>query len=81
MVMLVAERELEEQLKAQRREAGSDRFDELEAAQLQLAGRSTLAAQTQLQSTVLPLNFRLVPGDVRPIIEIAHNDGRQAWSV
>jgi Uma2 family endonuclease len=53
----------------------------LEAGQLKLAGRSTPDSLTQLQSTVLPLNFRLVAGDARPVIEVEHHDGRQKWRI
>jgi Uma2 family endonuclease len=53
----------------------------LEAEELQSVGRSTVEAPLQLQSTVLPLNFRLVPGDARPVIEVTHNDGRQTWRI
>ena len=35
----------------------------------------------QLQSRVLPLNFRLVPGDARPVIEVTHHDGLQVWRI
>ena len=53
----------------------------LEAEELQSVGRTTVESPIQLQSTVLPLNFRLIPGTVRPVIEVMHNDGRQAWRV
>ena len=51
----------------------------LEARELRLVGRSTVDSPSQLQSTVLPLNFRLVPSDVRPVVEITHKDKRQTW--
>jgi hypothetical protein len=53
----------------------------LEAGQLKLAGRSTSELPGELQSTVLPLNFRLVAGGERPVIEVTHHDGRQEWRV
>jgi len=53
----------------------------LEAGQLQLAGRSSLDSPVQLQSQVLPLNFRLVAGNARPVIEVECQDGRQAWRI
>ena len=63
----------------------------LDAGELRSVGRSTVDSPSQLQSAVLPLNFRLVPGDVRPgeirksevrpVIEITHNDGRQAGRI
>ena len=52
---------------------------QLEADELQSAGRSTVDSAVQLQSRVLPLKFRLIPGDTRPVIEVLHNDGRQVW--
>lgn len=53
----------------------------LEGDELQSVGRSTDESQLQLQSTVLPLNFRLVAGDARPAIEVTHKDGRQTWRI
>jgi Uma2 family endonuclease len=53
----------------------------LEAQELQLVGRISVESPTQLQSTVLPLNFRLVPGNNRPVIEITHHDGQQTWRI
>ncbi len=53
----------------------------LAGGQLQLAGRATADVPTQLQSTVLPLNFRLIAGDARPVIDVVHHDGRQTWRI
>jgi Uma2 family endonuclease len=53
----------------------------LEGEELRSVGRSTAESRLQLQSTVLPLNFRLVPGDARPVIEVTHSDGRQNWRI
>ena len=36
-----------------------------------------LDAPDVLQSEVIPLSFRLIPGDVRPRIEVVHSDGGQ----
>lgn len=47
---------------------------------LTLAGRSDIARPDVLASRVIPLSFRLVPGEVRPTIEIAHADSLQRWS-
>jgi Uma2 family endonuclease len=54
---------------------------DLDLGQLKLVARSTPNDAVQLQSRVLPLNFRLIPGDARPVIEVAHRDGRQTWSI
>jgi Uma2 family endonuclease len=54
---------------------------QLEEGRLRLAGRSTPDAPTQLQSRVLPLNFRLVADQERPVIEVSHRDGRQTWRI
>ncbi|HEY3964831.1 MAG TPA: Uma2 family endonuclease [Planctomycetaceae bacterium] len=51
----------------------------LESGELHLCGSSTVDSAVQLQSTVLPLNFRLVRGEKRPQMEIAHRDGRRQW--
>ncbi len=53
----------------------------LKEGQLQSVGRSSPDTSIQLQSRVLPLNFRLVQRDARPVIEIAHHDGRQIWTI
>ena len=45
-----------------------------------LVGKSSLARPEFLSSEVLPLAFRLVEGEPRPRIEIAHSDGVQRWS-
>jgi hypothetical protein len=48
---------------------------------LELAGQSRLEQPNVLQSSVLPLTFRLIPGDTRPQIEVSHIDGAQKWVV
>jgi Uma2 family endonuclease len=53
----------------------------LQDGQLALVGQSRLEQPNVLQSTVLPLTFRLIPGDARPRIEVFHNDGVQQWAV
>jgi Uma2 family endonuclease len=53
----------------------------LEHGHLKLLARSTPNDPVQLQSRVVPLNFRLIPGDARPVIEVAHRDGRQTWRI
>jgi len=49
--------------------------------QLKSSGHSNPEAPIELQSIVLPLNFRLVPGEARPTIEVVHHDGRQVWRI
>ena len=53
----------------------------LHDGQLALVGQSCLEQADVLQSSVLPLTFRLIPGDTRPRIEVCHNDGVQQWAV
>jgi Uma2 family endonuclease len=53
----------------------------LRKKKLALAGRSTQEHPETLASAVLPLSFRLLPGDSRPRIEVAHADGLQRWLV
>jgi Uma2 family endonuclease len=53
----------------------------LHDGQLEIAGRSTLELSDVLPSNVLPVAFRLIPGDERPGIEVRHNDGVQKWVV
>jgi hypothetical protein len=77
MVMLVAEPHLEEQLRRERKESGADRFDEVWEGVYHVSP----IPPAQLQSQVLPLNFRLIAGDARPVIEVDHQDGRQRWQI
>jgi Uma2 family endonuclease len=53
----------------------------LRKTKLARAGASATGQPKTLASTVLPLSFRLVAGDPRPRIEVAHSDGRQRWVV
>jgi Uma2 family endonuclease len=53
----------------------------LQDGKLELVGRSSVEQPDVLPSTVLPLTFRLVPGQPRPKIESRHTDGVQAWLV
>ena len=45
-----------------------------------LVGKSSLDRPDPIASEVLPLTFRLVEGEPRPRIEVAHSDGIQRWS-
>jgi Uma2 family endonuclease len=47
---------------------------------MKLIGRGTRSSARPLESDVLPLSWRLVPGEPRPRIEITHTDGRR-WVV
>lgn len=51
----------------------------LHEGELVLVGRSTADEPTVLTSEVVPLSFRLVPGEERPAIEVLHHDGVQRW--
>jgi Uma2 family endonuclease len=53
----------------------------LDGGELMLAGKSTADNPDLLVSTVLPLVFRLLPGDPRPKIEIRRADGTQSWTI
>ncbi len=53
----------------------------LHNAKLQLIGKSELAKPNDLQSEVLPLTFRLIPGEPRPKMEASHTNGAHVWSV
>lgn len=48
---------------------------------LDLVGRSTVEDRNALASEVLPLSFRLSPGEERPTISVRHADGERDWSV
>jgi Uma2 family endonuclease len=54
------------------------RFEESE---LRLVGKSRLDESAELKSEVVPLSFRLLPGQPRPQIEVTHRDGVQRWIV
>ena len=54
---------------------------QLQCEELQLAGKSRLEEPTLLKSGVVPLSFRLLPGEARPQIEVTHHDGAQRWMV
>jgi Uma2 family endonuclease len=53
----------------------------LKRGKLKLAGCSTLEDPQTIESTVLPLTFRLVDGETRPVIEVTHIDGKEVWRV
>jgi Uma2 family endonuclease len=44
-------------------------------------GTSRLPDSTAVRSEVLPVSFRLVPGDPRPQVEVSRADGTQRWLV
>jgi Uma2 family endonuclease len=49
--------------------------------ELKVVGTSRLDEPSPLTSDVLPVTFRLLPGNARPKIEIIHRDGVQRWLV
>jgi Uma2 family endonuclease len=51
----------------------------LEAGELRLGGTSHPDLSEPLASAVLPLVFRLVPGQDRPRVEVRTADGNQSW--
>ncbi len=53
----------------------------LAEGRLDLIGKSTPDNPDVLNSQVLPLSFRLVPGEGRPTIELARIDGGQSWRI
>jgi hypothetical protein len=53
----------------------------LRDGELDGVGRSTLDRPDTLLSTVVPLSFRLVPGDAHPRIEVTRADGGQGWVI
>lgn len=52
---------------------------QLQGNELKLAGRSTLPDPALLPSQVLGVSFRLVAGDVRPQIEVTHDQSNKIW--
>ncbi len=53
----------------------------LREGRLERVGRSTLDAPEMLTSEVVPLRFRLVPGEDRPRIDVTHVDGVPSWQI
>jgi Uma2 family endonuclease len=53
----------------------------LQGDQLPLVGSSTPEGRERLASAVVPLTFRLVPGDPHPRIEVRHVEGHQEWLI
>jgi Uma2 family endonuclease len=53
----------------------------LRDGEMVLVGQSTLDSPTELISAVLPLSFRLIPGEDRPAIEVVSSDKTQRWVV
>ena len=48
----------------------------LKRKSLKLVGRSTSEDQAPLSSTLFPITFRLLPGEPRPLIEVATSGGK-----
>jgi len=53
----------------------------LDEKEMVLVGKSSLDSPADLVSAVLPLTFRLIPGDERPAIEVTSSDKTQRWVV
>lgn len=53
----------------------------LKGGRLELVGRAAPGDPDVLVSTVVPVSLRLLPGQPRPRIEVAHRDGVQRWLV
>jgi Uma2 family endonuclease len=53
----------------------------LDGGELNFVGKSTADKPDLLVSTVLPLVFRLLPGDPRPKIDVRRADGMQSWTI
>ena len=49
--------------------------------EMRLVGQSTLDQPDVLQSEVIPLSFRLIPGEDRPRVEVVHSGDGQRWEV
>jgi len=51
----------------------------LDGDALRSVGRATVERPVELASAVVPLTLRLVPGDPRPQIDLARQDGQGSW--
>ncbi len=69
------------------RDPWSLELSRLSSGQLKAVGRSDLMDPVSIESTVLPVSFRmtggtqLTGGTPRPLIEVVHRDGVQRWTV
>jgi Uma2 family endonuclease len=54
---------------------------QLQGSGLVLVGRSVPGSSDWLTSSVLPLRFRLMPGEDRPVIQVETVDSPQSWTV
>lgn len=62
------------------REPWSLELYRLRNGQLKSAGKSDVANQTILTSTVFPLTFKMLPGTPRPTILVKQTSGEQTWT-
>ena len=53
----------------------------LKRRKLRLVGSSTLDDPVTLESSVLPLSFRLMAGKTRPFVDVRRRDGDDRWRV
>jgi Uma2 family endonuclease len=63
------------------REPWSLELYRLHGDEMKLVGTSRLEEPAILNSDVVPVSFRLLPGDARPQIDVTHRDGVQRWLV
>jgi Uma2 family endonuclease len=63
------------------REPWSLELYRLHGDETKLVGTSRLEEPAILNSDVVPVSFRLLPGDARPQIDVTHRDGVQRWLV
>jgi hypothetical protein len=54
---------------------------QIQEGQLKLAVRNTLEQPTLISLNVLPLDWRLLPGTKRPVIEISHRGTPDRWQI
>ncbi len=52
-----------------------------DGAELHKIADSTIEQPETLPSSVLPLTFRLIPGDARPQVEVTHKTSGERWVV
>jgi Uma2 family endonuclease len=53
----------------------------LQDGNLALAAEASIGDSYAIESNVLPLRFKLAPGDLRPTIEIIATDSKRSWTV
>ncbi len=90
MATLITDSELEKQLRAAREAMGADRYDEVWEGVYMMAPMpndehqdlvALLTSILVLSSRMVPLIFRLLPGEPRPQIQVSATTSERTWLI